>query len=89
MGPLRKFALPLVAALAVQGCLFLPAEEVEGEDPFFFEVQASGQESGFVEAGTIVSSSAQALPADYECEGHCTNPIHDSTTWFFPVLRVY
>ncbi|WP_444921094.1 hypothetical protein ACJJID_00980 [Microbulbifer sp. CnH-101-G] len=89
MGPLRKFALPLVAALALQGCLFLPAEEVEGEDPFFFEVQASGQESGFVEAGTIVSSTAQALPAHDECEEHCINSMYDSNTWFFPVLRVY
>ncbi|WP_444883824.1 hypothetical protein [Microbulbifer sp. PSTR4-B] len=89
MRPSRKFALPLVAALAVQGCLFLPAEEVEGEDPFFFEAQASGQEGGFVEADSIVSSPAQALPVNNECEGHCTHQVYDSTAWFFPVLRVY
>ncbi|GAB2879793.1 hypothetical protein ACCI51_06680 [Microbulbifer echini] len=85
----REFALPLVAVLAVQGCLFLPAEEVEGEDPFFFEVEASKEESGFVDAGTALSASAQVLPANFECDRDCAIQVYDSNTWFFPVLRVY
>ncbi|MCO1333663.1 hypothetical protein MO867_04835 [Microbulbifer sp. OS29] len=90
MGPTRKFALPLLAVLAMQGCLFLPVEEVEGEDPFFYEAETVGQGASFVEVGSHHSKYPQPFPADPQCESaDCVDSLQDSVAWFFPILRVY
>ncbi|WHI48643.1 hypothetical protein [Microbulbifer sp. VAAF005] len=90
MGPTRKFALPLVAVFAMQGCLFLPADEVEGEDPFFYEAEAAGQSASFVEVGSNHTKYPQPLTAKSECEAaDCVDSLQDSMAWFFPILRVY
>lgn len=89
MRPSGKFALSLLAVLAMQGCLFLPAEEVEGEDPFFFEADTAKQGESFVDAGGYHSELPHPTPASFECEVDCVDSIYGSTTWFFPILRVY
>jgi len=88
MRPSGKFALPLVSVLAMQGCLFLPAEEVEGEDPFFFDASAVMQDESFVDVG-FHSQLPQPASVVFECEVECVDSVYDSSSWFFPILRVY
>ncbi|MFA0811272.1 hypothetical protein [Microbulbifer epialgicus] len=89
MRPSGKFTLPLLSVLAIQGCLFLPAEEVEGEDPFFFEADTVEQGESFVDAGNYHSQLLQPASASLECKMDCVDSVYDSTSWFFPILRVY
>ncbi|WP_444932283.1 hypothetical protein ACJJIF_11110 [Microbulbifer sp. SSSA002] len=90
MGPTRKFALPLLAVCAMQGCLFLPVEEVEGEDPFFYEVEAAEQGVRFVEVGSRHRQDPQPFAAQKPCETvDCIDSLQGPMAWFFPILRVY
>ncbi|WP_020411980.1 hypothetical protein [Microbulbifer variabilis] len=89
MRPSGKFAFPVVSALVMQGCLFLPAEEVEGEDPFFFETGTARQGESFVDAGAHHSRLRPPITAGFQCEESCEDRVYDSSSWFFPILRVY
>lgn len=85
----RRFALPLLTVLVIQGCLFVPAEDVEGEDPFYFETGTDGQGASFAEMGSYDSKYLQPSPASFQCGVECADSMYNSATWFFPIMRVY
>ncbi|BBM00548.1 hypothetical protein GL2_06220 [Microbulbifer sp. GL-2] len=69
--------------------MFLPAEEVEGEDPFFFDAGTTMQDESFVDVGAHHSQLLQPASVNFECEVECVDSVYDSSSWFFPILRVY
>lgn len=83
------FALPIVAVLAMQGCIFLPVEDSVGNDPFSFnpdEVNGSGD---FVEVGNYQPNSYLPPATSRHCSVDSELKRVGSACWFFPVMRVY
>ena len=87
------FAIPVAAALALQGCIFLPVENDDANDPFFFDPDATNQHGDFVEVGHYQANSQTNSylppPPNQHCSVDGLNYKAGSACWFFPVMRVY
>jgi len=83
------FALPLAAALALQGCIFLPVEGSDREDPFFFNPDDASHSADFVEVGNYHPNSQLPPSASRHCSVDTETSKVGSACWFFPVMRVY
>lgn len=83
------FALPIVAALAVQGCIFLPVENGDRDDPFFFNPDEVGSSADFVEVGHYQPNSYSPPASSRHCTVESEMRKVGSACWFFPVMRVY
>ena len=83
------FAIPVAAALALQGCIFLPIENDDGNDPFFFDPDATNQRADFVEVGYYQANSYLPPSSSRQCSVDEQNHKVGSACWFFPVMRVY
>ncbi|WP_237067191.1 hypothetical protein [Microbulbifer guangxiensis] len=89
MKRIGMFAVPVFAALALQGCIFLPAEAPEGYDPFFFDPDEHATSADFVEVGNFQPNSQLPPAASRHCDVDADMGGMGSACWFFPVMRVY
>ena len=89
MKRIGTFALPVAAALAMQGCIFLPVEDVGRHDPFFFDPDDATQNADFIEVGSYQPSAYQPSASNRHCDVDSGMRKVGSACWFFPVMRVY
>ncbi|WP_323846834.1 hypothetical protein [Microbulbifer magnicolonia] len=89
MKRIGTFALPMAAALAMQGCIFLPVEESGRDDPFFFNPDDASRRADFVEVGNYQPNSHLPPSASRHCSVESEMGKVGSACWFFPVMRVY
>ncbi len=83
------FALPALVLLALQGCVFLPVESGDRNDPFFFNPDDVGHSADFVEVGHYQPNSQLPPSSSRRCSVESEMTKVGSACWFFPIMRVY
>ncbi|MCW8125050.1 hypothetical protein [Microbulbifer halophilus] len=83
------FALPALLLLVLQGCVFLPVERSDKDDPFFFAADDVSNSADFVEASHYRTSAPLPPSSNHHCSGDWEMTKTGAACWFFPVMRVY
>lgn len=83
------FALPVAAALALQGCVFLPVDNGDRDDPFYFDPDDVSHSADFVEVGYYQPNSQLPPSSSRHCSVDTEMNKVGSACWFFPIMRVY
>lgn len=89
MKRIGTFALPVITVLVLQGCIFLPVDDKDGFDPFFFDPDETSHSADFVEVGNYQPDSRTPPSASRHCSVEGGMHGLGSACWFFPVMRVY
>lgn len=83
------FALPTLVLLVLQGCVFLPVERSDRDDPFFFNPDDVSNSADFVGVSHYRTNSPLPPPSNRHCPGNSGMTKTGAACWFFPVMRVY
>ncbi|GAA5526038.1 hypothetical protein Maes01_02627 [Microbulbifer aestuariivivens] len=101
MKRMGMLVVPVISALILQGCLFLPAETAEmlGElgatdaqqanDPFFFDSSEHSTSGDFAEVGNFQPDLNPPPLASRNCAMEPGINGIGPACWFFPVMRIY
>ncbi|MEW5251312.1 hypothetical protein [Microbulbifer discodermiae] len=83
-----KLAVPIAAAAALQGCILLPVDNDDDNDPFFFNPDQAAPNANFVEAGYYRQTQGLAASSERHCPAGVASG-KSGPCWFFPVIRFY
>ncbi|WP_226668015.1 hypothetical protein [Microbulbifer aggregans] len=82
-------AVAVGATLCVQGCIFVPFENENGNDPFFFNPDDQVRAAEFVEVGNYLPSAAAPPMVQNHCSSAAGSNGMNAPCWFFPIMRMY
>lgn len=82
-------AVAVGATLCLQGCIFVPFESENVNDPFFFNPDDQARAAEFVEVGNYLPSAAAPPSVQNRCSSAVANNGMHSPCWFFPIMRMY
>lgn len=89
MTRIGMFALSAILASVLPGCIFVPVEPDDRNDPFFFDPDDIRPNANFVEVGHYQPNAYLPPSSSRHCSVDSELKKVGSACWFFPVMRVY
>ncbi|MFI2812356.1 MULTISPECIES: hypothetical protein [Microbulbifer] len=89
MKRIGMYALSVTLAAALQGCIFVPVESGDRDDPFYFNPDDVRPSANFVEVGHYMPNTYLPPASSRQCSTESELRKVGSPCWFFPIMRVY